>query len=56
MQCKVLIEAMAAQKFWQSDAPTSAATLYSAIVREITTKASASRFKKTDLGHVALNA
>lgn len=56
MACKAMIEAMAEQKLWKSDAPTPAATLYSAILREITKKAPASRFKKTERGHFALNA
>jgi hypothetical protein len=56
MACKAMIEAMAEQGLWKSDAPTPAATLYSAILREITKKAAASRFKKTDRGHFARNA
>ncbi|MCB9854676.1 MAG: winged helix-turn-helix domain-containing protein [Phycisphaerales bacterium] len=35
---------------WRTDGATPHATLYSAIVREITKKGSASRFKKTDRG------
>ena len=56
MNCKDLIAAMADQKLWTSNAPTPHATLYSAILREITTKGDASRFKKTDRGHFTLNA
>jgi hypothetical protein len=56
MACKQMIEAMAEKGLWKSDAPTPAATLYSAILREITRKAAASRFKKTDRGHFALSA
>ena len=56
MQCKTMIDAMFSQKLWSSDAPTPAATLYSAILREITVKKGESRFKKTERGHFALNA
>jgi len=50
MTCKAMIDAMFSQKLWHSDAPTPAATLYSAILREITKKGDASRFIKTDRG------
>jgi hypothetical protein len=56
MACKQMIEAMAEQGLWKSDAPTPAATLYSAVLREITRKGSASRFKKTDRGLFGLSA
>jgi hypothetical protein len=56
MACKAMIDAMHSAKLWTSDAPTPHATLYSAILREITTKGSASRFKKTERGQFALNA
>jgi vancomycin resistance protein YoaR len=54
MNTKELIEAMAAQKLWQSpNGKTPAATLYAAILREITTKGTDSRFKKTEPGKFA---
>jgi hypothetical protein len=56
MACKAMIEAMGQKGLWKSDAPTPAATLYSAILRELTRKGAASRFKKTDRGLFALNA
>jgi hypothetical protein len=56
MNCKALIDAMSGQKLWSSDAPTPAATLSSAILRETTRKGEASRFRKTSPGHFALNA
>jgi hypothetical protein len=56
MRAKEMISAMAEAKLWTSSAPTPHATLYSAILREITTKGGESRFKKTDRGHFALNA
>jgi hypothetical protein len=56
MACKAMIDAMFSAKLWTSDAPTPSATLYSAILREIQKKGSASRFKKTERGQFALNA
>jgi len=50
MTCKAMIDAMFSQKLWHSDAPTPAATLYSAILRELTMKPDTSRFVKTDRG------
>ena len=55
MNCKGMIDAMFAGKLWHSDAPTPAATLYSAIMREMTHKKSEARFKKTDRGLFAFN-
>jgi hypothetical protein len=55
MNCKGMIDAMFAGKLWHSDAPTPAATLYSAILREVQNKKNASRFKKTDRGLFAFN-
>ena len=55
MRCKDLIDVMASAGLWSSTAPTPAATLYSALLREISTKGATSRFKKTDRGHFALN-
>ncbi len=56
MQCKAMIDAMSAAKLWTSDAPTPAATLYSAILREIQKRGLESRFTKTERGHFTLNA
>ena len=56
MRTKDLIDLMASAGLWTSNAPTPAATLYSAILREITVQGEKSRFKKTDRGHFALNA
>jgi hypothetical protein len=51
MTTKALIEAMAEKKLWTSPGgKTPAATLYSAILREITTKGKEARFKKADRG------
>lgn len=56
MQCKAMVEEMARRKLWTTSAPTPAATLYSAILREIQKKPAASRFEKTARGHFALTA
>ena len=53
MRCIDMIEAMKERGLWTTAAPTPAATLYSAILRELA-KGSASRFKKTDRGHFTL--
>lgn len=56
MRVRAMVEAMKTRGLWSSDAATPHATLYSAILREITNKKDASRFRKTDRGHFALNA
>ena len=56
MNSMEMIEAMAAKKLWTSPGgKTPAATLYSAILREINAKGKDARFKKTDRGHFAIN-
>jgi len=51
MSVKQLIETMAERGLWTSPGgKTPGATLYSSILREITTKGSAARFQKTDRG------
>jgi len=55
LQCKTMVARMQEQGLWTTTAPTPAATLYSAILREITVKGDSSRFKKTDRGHFGLN-
>lgn len=57
MNTKEMIEAMAAKKLWASPGgKTPHATLYSAILREITTKGNEARFKKTERGKFAAKA
>lgn len=57
LNCKELIEAMAAKKLWTSPGgKTPHATLYSAILREITTKGKDARFTKAERGKFAANA
>jgi hypothetical protein len=54
MNAKEMIEAMATQGLWTSPGgKTPHATLYSAILREITTKGSESRFVKSERGKFA---
>ena len=55
MATKVMIEAMSAKGYWTSPGgQTPHATLYAAILREITVKGAESRFAKTDKGRFAL--
>jgi len=55
MTTGAMIEKMAAKKYWTSPGgKTPAATLYSAILREINTKGKESRFKKHDRGLFAV--
>jgi vancomycin resistance protein YoaR len=55
MNCKEMIDAMAAKGYWTSPGgKTPHATLYSAILREIATKAKDARFKKTERGKFAI--
>ena len=54
MSCNEMIEAMAQKGYWSSPGgKTPASTLYSAILKEVTTKGKESRFRKTDRGRFA---
>jgi len=54
MTCKEMIATMAAKEYWTSPrGQTPDATLYSAILREISTKGTNSRFQKTERGKFA---
>jgi hypothetical protein len=54
LNAKQMIDAMAAKGLWTSPGgKTPAATLYSAIIREVGTKGKEARFKKIDRGHFA---
>jgi hypothetical protein len=55
LSCKVMVEAMLAQKLWSTGGKTPDATIYSAVIREIATKGSASRFVKVGRGEFAIN-
>lgn len=50
MRCKDIVDKMLADGLWKTGGKTPAATIYAAILREITTKGSEARFKKTDRG------
>ena len=54
MSCKTIVETMLAQGLWQTNGKTPAATLYSAILREIDGKPGEARFVKTSRGLFAL--
>ena len=55
MNCQDLIKAMAEKGYWTSPGgKTPAATLYSAILRELQTKGNDARFKKTERGKFAV--
>jgi hypothetical protein len=55
MNCKAMVEAMAAKKYWSSpNGKTPAATLYAAILKDVTTKGKDARFKKVERGQFAL--
>jgi hypothetical protein len=50
MRCADMVEKMLSTGLWKTNGKTPAATIYAAIVREISTKGTASRFRKTDRG------
>ncbi len=55
MNCRELIEAMAAKKYWQSPhGKTPERTLYAALHREIRQKGDQSRFRQLERGRFAL--
>ena len=57
MNCQEMIAAMAAKGYWTSPGgKTPAATLYSAILRELKTKKSEARFRKTERGKFEIRA
>ena len=56
MGCKVIVQTMLDKGMWSTGGATPHATIYAAILREIKTKGSEARFKKTDRGLFALNA
>ena len=54
MTCQEMIDAMAAKAYWTSPGgKTPSATLYSAILREVTSKGDQARFTKTERGKFA---
>jgi hypothetical protein len=53
MGCKDLVAQIQAKGLWKTNGRTPAATIYAAIIREITAKGKDSRFRKTDRGMFA---
>lgn len=54
MNTRAMVEAMAAKGYWTTSAPTPAATLYSAILREMQKKGDDARFTKVERGKFTL--
>ena len=54
MTTKEMVEQMLAKGLWQTAGKTPAATIYSAILREIATKGTDARFRKADRGKFEL--
>jgi len=55
MNCQDMIEAMAVKGYWTSPGgKTPAATLYSAILKELKTRGTDARFRKTERGKFTL--
>ena len=54
LNCKEMVERMLAEGLWQTGGKTPAATIYSAILREISGKGEASRFVKAERGKFTL--
>jgi hypothetical protein len=55
LNCKGIVERAAAKGYWKTEGKTPHATVYSAIIREISKKGAESRFKKAERGKFALN-
>ena len=56
LNAKDLVERMLADGLWTTNGKTPAATIYAAIIREISAKGDDARFAKTDRGHFTLAA
>ena len=54
MSCQAMLEVMLAKGYWSTQGQTPAATIYSALVREIAGKGKQARFNKVDRGLFAL--
>ena len=54
LDTKTMVERMMEQGLWTTNGKTPAATIYSAIIREIAVKGEASRFKKAERGKFEL--
>ena len=55
MRCKDIVDAMLGQGLWSTSGKTPHATIYAAIIREISKKGKDARFKKTDRGLFTVN-
>jgi len=55
MRARELVNTMIERGLWKSGGKTPWATIYAAVIREITAKGKASRFRKTDRGLFAFN-
>jgi len=55
LACGEMVEQMLAKGYWSSSGKTPAATIYSAIIREIRDKGEASRFVKVERGKFTLS-
>ena len=55
LRCKDMVEKMISTGLWQTGGKTPSATIYSAILREITVKGGDARFTKTDRGLFTIN-
>jgi len=55
LKAKVIVDLMLSKGLWQTAGKTPAATIYSAIFREIRQKGDAARFKMVGRGNFALN-
>jgi len=56
LSCKAIVERAFEAGYWRSDGKTPAATVYSAILREINNKGEKSRFRKVKRGRFTLKA
>jgi hypothetical protein len=56
MNTAEMLKRMLETGLWKTGGKTPAATIYAAIIREISVKGDASRFRKTDRGHFELTA
>ena len=54
LACGEMVERMLAKGYWASNGKTPAATIYSAVIREIRDKGEASRFAKVERGKFTL--
>jgi len=54
LRCKTIVERAFAAGHWQSEGKTPAATIYSAMLREIQNKGNQARFRKVERGKFKL--